>query len=156
MKKLIISSVVAITLSSAVVHAAEHEHKAASPAVEHEHKATAPAAGVNPVKAEMRLLDDAFKNLIDCLILNTPEGIEEPFHEVHKAKANTEAALEKGEIKLPKNGDKMKQFVEMDEQFHHKLEILIEASRKKDMKAVQEVTHKLLNGCVQCHSKFRN
>jgi len=142
MKKLIMSVVVSATLSSAAIVHAEEAKTAAS--------------GVSPVKIEMRLLNDAFKNLIDSLILNTPEGIEEPFHEVHKAKANTEAALEKGEIKLPKNGDKMKQFVEMDEQFHKKLEILIEASRKKDMKTVQETTHKLLNGCVQCHSKFRN
>ncbi|MDO8445535.1 MAG: hypothetical protein Q7T53_05435 [Deltaproteobacteria bacterium] len=129
-------------MGTAIVHAEEAK--------------TAPAAGVSPVKIEMRLLNDAFKNLIDSLILNTPETIEEPFHEIHKAKANTEAALEKGEIKLPKNGDKMKQFIELDEQFHKKLEILIEASRKKDMKTVQETTHKLLNGCVQCHSKFRN
>lgn len=116
---------------------------------------TAPAAD-SPVKVEMRLLDKAFKNLIDSLILNKPEAIEEPFHEVHKAKVNTEKALEKGEIKLPKNSNKMKEFIHMDEQFHGKLEALIEASRKKDMKAIQDVTHKLLNGCVQCHNKFRN
>lgn len=143
MKKYILSAVVSVASGSAAIVNAEEAK-------------TAPAAGISPVKIEMRLLNDAFKNLIDSLILNTPETIEEPFHEVHKAKANTEAALEKGEIKLPKNGDKMKQFVEMDEQFHKKLEILIEASRKKDMKTVQETTHKLLNGCVQCHSKFRN
>ncbi len=141
MKKLIISAVVSIALSSAVVVRAEEAKTATAD---------------NPVKAEMRLLDKAFKNLIDSLILNKPDAIEEPFHEVHKAKANTEKALEKGEIKLPKNSNKMKEFIHMDEQFHGKLEALIEASRKKDMKAVQDVTHKLLNGCVQCHNKFRN
>lgn len=143
MKKYILSAVVSVALGSAAMVHAEEAKPVATPAD-------------SPVKAEMRLLNDAFKNLIDSLILNTPETIEEPFHEVHKAKANTEAALEKGEIKLPKNGDKMKQFVELDEQFHKNLELLIEASRKKDMKTVQETTHKLLNGCVQCHSKFRN
>lgn len=137
MKKSILWAAVSVALiSSVAVHA--EEPKADS-----------------PVKAEMKLLDKAFKNLIDSLVLNTPEAIEEPFHEVHKAKASTEKALEKGEIKLPKNNDKMKQFIEMDEQFHKKLERLLEAARKKDMKAVQEVTHKLLNGCVQCHNKFR-
>ena len=72
------------------------------------------------------------------------------------AKATTEAALKRGEVKLPKNSNRMKEFVHMDEQFHGKLEALIEASRKGDMKAVQDVTHKLLNGCVQCHNMFRN
>lgn len=143
MKKYILSAVVSIALGATMVHAEEA-------------KTAAPAAGISPVKAEMRLLNDAFKNLIDALILNTPETIEEPFHEVHKAKMNTEKALEKGDLKLPKNNDKIKQFVHMDEQFHKKLEVLIEASRKKDMKTVQDVTHKLLNGCVGCHTKFRN
>lgn len=141
MKKYILCAVVSVAISSALIVRAEEAK-------------TAPAD--SPVKAEMRLLDKAFKNLIGSLVLNTPEAIEEPFHEVHLAKANTEKALEKGEIKLPKNNDKMKQFIEMDEQFHKKLEHLLEASRKKDMKAVQELTHKLLTGCVQCHNKFRN
>lgn len=137
MKKSILWAAVSVVLiSTAAVHAEE-------------------AKADSPVKAEMKLLDKAFKNLIDSLVLNTPEAVEEPFHDVHMAKANTEKALEKGEIKLPKNNDKMKQFVEMDEQFHKRLEHLLEASRKKDMKAVQEVTHKLLDGCVQCHNKFR-
>lgn len=137
MKKSVLWAAVSVVLiSAAAVHAEE-------------------AKADSPVKAEMRLLDKAFKDLIDSLVLNTPEAIEEPFHEVHMAKANTEKALEKGEIKLPKNNDKMKQFIDMDEQFHKKLEHLLEAARKKDMKAVQEVAHKLLNGCVQCHNKFR-
>lgn len=141
MKKYILCAVVSVAISSALIVRAEEAK-------------TAPAD--NLVKAEMRLLDKAFKNLIDSLVLNTPDAIEEPFHEVHLAKANTEKALEKGEIKLPKNNDKMKQFIEMDEKFHKKVEHLLEASRKKDMKAVQELTHKLLNGCIQCHNKFRN
>lgn len=143
MKKYILSAVVSIALGSAAIVHAEEAKPVATPAD-------------SPVKAEMRLLNDAFKNLLDSLLLNNPKAIEEPFHEVHKAKANTEKALEKGEIKLPKNGDKMKQFVELDEQFHKKLEVLIEASRKADMKKVQAVTHKLLDGCVGCHTKFRN
>ena len=110
----------------------------------------------NPLKTEMRLLDSAFKNLIDSLIFNNPKTIQEPFEEVHKAKKNTEAALEKGLIKLPKNNDKIKDFVKMDEEFHHNMEGLIEASGKGNMKKVQDITHRLLNGCVQCHNRFRN
>lgn len=143
MKKLVAVAVVSLAMVAGTANAEE--------------ATTTPSeAGISPVKIEMRLLNDAFLNLIDSLVLNTPDLIEEPFHKVHMAKANTEKALEKGEIKLPKNGDKIKQFVELDEQFHKKLEVLIEAAGKKDMKEIQEVTHKLLNACVQCHSKFRN
>ncbi len=114
------------------------------------------ATAESPVKVEMRLLDNAFRNLISSLILNNPGGIGAPFHEVHKAKMNTEKAIKKGEIKLPKNGDKIKEFIAMDEKFHKELEGLLEASGKGDMKKVQDITHKLLDGCVQCHKRFRN
>jgi cytochrome c556 len=110
----------------------------------------------NPIKAEMRLLNDAFHNLINSIILNNPKAVEEPFHEVHRAKANTEKALERGDVRLPKNNDKIKQFIEMDKEFHENMEILIKASRKGDMNKVQKTTHELLNGCIGCHNKFRN
>ena len=110
----------------------------------------------NPIKAEMRLLNDAFHNLINSIILNNPQGVEEPFHEVHRAKANKEKALERGDVRLPKNNDKIKQFIKMDKEFHENMEILIEASQKGDTKKMQEITHKLLNGCIGCHNKFRN
>lgn len=110
----------------------------------------------NPIKAEMRLLNNAFNNLINSLILNNPKAVEEPFHEVHRAKANTEKALERGDVRLPKNNDKIKQFIKMDKEFHENMEILIEASQKGNTEKMQEITHKLLNGCIGCHNKFRN
>ena len=110
----------------------------------------------NPLKTEMQVLDNAFKNLITSIVLNNLSAIEEPFHEVHKAKHKTEEALERKEIVLPKNNDKMAEFTKIDNKFHHELEDLIEASRKGDLKKVQKVTHELLDTCIQCHTKFRN
>ncbi len=110
----------------------------------------------SPVKTEMILLDSAFKNLIGSLVLNNLKDIEEPFHDVHAAREKTEEAIKKGKVVLPKNNEKMKEFIEMDEQFHRKLEALIHASRKGDMKKARQVTHDLLDACVQCHAKFRN
>ncbi len=115
-----------------------------------------PAMLENPLKAEMQVLDNAFKNLITSIVLNNLSAIEEPFHEVHKAKHKTEEALERKEIILPKNNDKMAEFTEIDHEFHHQLEVLIKASRKGDLKKVQKVTHDLLDTCIQCHTKFRN
>lgn len=112
-------------------------------------------AADNPLKQEMRLLDDAFKNLIDALILNKPGIIEEPFHEVHKAKEKTEAALHSGKIKLPKNHDKLEAFVEMDEAFHGKLKELIGASRKRDMEKIKTLTHHILDQCIKCHEAYK-
>ena len=109
----------------------------------------------NPLKEEMRLLDDAFKNLMDALILNKPGIIEEPFHAVHKAKEKTEAALHSGKVKLPKNHEKLEDFVEMDEAFHEKLKKLIGASRKRDMEKIKTITHDILDQCVECHEAYK-
>ena len=50
----------------------------------------------------------------------------------------TGKAIKKGAVKLPKNGDKMKEFIEMDEVFHDKLRTLLRATRKKDMGEVKK------------------
>lgn len=108
----------------------------------------------SPVRVEMRLLDTAFKNLLTSLILNKPEAIKAPFVEVHKAKANTDAAIKKGEAKVPRNNNKMKEFVALDTKFHKLLEQVIGAASKRDMKTVQAITHKITDICVQCHSQY--
>ena len=110
---------------------------------------------VNAVQDEMRSLDGAFKNLVGAVVLDDPASIEGLFIEVQRKRVKTEDALEKGAVRLPKNPDKMKLFVEMDEKFHAGLEKLIEASKKGDMKKVREQTHRLLDSCVRCHEKFR-
>jgi len=109
----------------------------------------------NPLKDEMWRLNAAFKGLIDSLVLRKPGDIAGPFEEVLKAKEKTEAALEKGEIWLPKNNDRKEEFKKMDEAFHGQIEDLIKKSKKGDMKGVQALTHKLLDGCVRCHNMFR-
>ncbi len=118
--------------------------------------AEAPAKpAANPLKDEMWHLNAAFKGLIDSLVLQTPGDIAGPFEEVLKAKAKTDAALEKGEIWLPKNNDRKDEFRKMDEESHGQIEDLIKNSKKGDMKGVQELTHKLFDGCVRCHNTFR-
>lgn len=118
--------------------------------------AAEPSETESPVKAEMRLLNTAYMNLITSLIFNNPGSIAEPFHEVHKATEVTEKAIKSGKVKLPKNNDKMKRFIEMDEQFHKDTEELLTAARRGNMQWVEGVTNKLLTGCIQCHKMFRN
>lgn len=113
------------------------------------------AVKTNPLKEEMWLLNAAYKILVDSLILRNPQAIAGPFEKVLKAKPRTEAALEKGEIRLPKNNDKAGEFKKMDEEFHAMVEDLIGLSKKGDMSGVQKLTHRLLDGCVRCHDSFR-
>ena len=152
MKRIITASTIALSLTlAASAWAQEDEH-----AGHDKHPATNSVPAENALIHEMRLLDKAFKNLIDSLLLDTPEAIEAPFHDVHRAKMATEKALHAGKVKLPKNGDKLDEFVEMDEAFHGKLKKLLGAAGKKDRKGIEASTHEILDSCVQCHSKFRN
>ena len=151
MKRIITASTIALSLFLAASGWAQEDH--------HGHEAQDKAEHVPAemaVKHEMRLLDKAYKNLIDSILLDTPEAIEAPFHDVHRAKMATGKALHAGKVKLPKNGDKLDEFVEMDEAFHGKLKKLLGAARKKERKSIQDSAHEILNSCVQCHSRFRN
>ena len=113
------------------------------------------AAESNPLKEEMRLLDGAYKILIDAIALNNPGIIEGPFQEVLNAKPKTDDALKTGKITLPKNNDRMMMFEKLDEEFHRNVKVLMESSKKGDMRMVQGMAHKLLNGCIHCHANFR-
>lgn len=152
MKRIITASTIALSLCLAASGWAQENRHAGHD--KHSSGDSAPAE--NAVKHEMRLLDKAFKNLIDSLLLDTPEAIESPFHDVHRAKMATEKALKAGKVKLPKNGDKLDEFVALDEAFHGKLKRLLGAARKKDRKGIQASAHEILDSCVQCHSMFRN
>ena len=152
MKRIITASTIALSLSLAASGWAE-EADHSKHMMRDSGEVSAPE---DAVKHEMRLLDAAYKNLLDAILLDTPEAIEPPFHEVHRAKMATEKALHAGKVKLPKNGDKLDEFVEMDEAFHGKLKKLLGAARKKDRKGIQDSAHEILDSCVQCHTRFRN
>lgn len=115
---------------------------------------SAPAAD-NPLKEEMRRLDAAFRSLVNDVVLGNLSAVEGHFQGLHALKERTHAALEKGEIKLPKNGGKMKVFEQYDASFHKELEQLIKASKKGNTKAVRGLTHRLLDACIRCHGVFR-
>ncbi len=114
-----------------------------------------PQAIQNPLSAEMGLLNEAFKGLVEGIILNRWDKIEEPFHAVHMAKQKTHEALHHKQVFLPKNTNKVAEFVKMDETFHHDLEKMLGAVKKKDQKESLRLTHKLLDQCVACHNMFR-
>ncbi|HBR21338.1 MAG TPA: hypothetical protein DD713_02015 [Nitrospiraceae bacterium] len=110
----------------------------------------------NLIMSEMVTLDKAFKTAIDAVLLNQLERIAPAFEDVHKVREQVEHAVkEREKIVLPKNQSLFKVFVRLDNRFHHEVEILVDASKKKNMKAVQRQVSRLLNMCVRCHGLFR-
>ena len=108
------------------------------------------------LREEMVALEEAFETIIDAVIFSNTELIKPAVVRFHKAREKVEMTIisEPGVI-LPKNHDKFKEFVELDIKFHEDFEALEKAAGKGQKKVVKDQTHKLLDGCVVCHERFR-
>jgi cytochrome c556 len=74
---------------------------------------------------------------------------------VHGARMVTEEALKKGGYKPPKNGADLDAFVKQDEAFHDELVKLLKASKANDLPATTKQLGVVLEGCTNCHTKYR-
>lgn len=111
---------------------------------------------VNLVMEEMIALAPAFKTIIDAVVLGDMKMIKPALIGVHEARDKVEKAVKAGQkIDLPKNKDKFKEFVKLDDKFHEDFESLAKAAETGKKKLVKDQTHKLLDACVVCHERFR-
>jgi cytochrome c556 len=113
----------------------------------------APAA--NAVQAEMRLLTTALETAVRGIGAGDVRNVEHALHRVHEAKLATEAALEGGRYRLPKNADRAAVFHALDEAFHGELEQLVKASHNNDVAALSVAMGGALRACPECHAQFR-
>ena len=108
------------------------------------------------LREEMVALEEAFETIIDAVIFSNIELIKPAVVRFHKARGRVEEAISSGpRIILPKNHDKFKEFIELDIKFYGDFEALEKAAGKGEKKVVKDQTHKLLDGCVVCHERFR-
>ena len=117
-----------------------------------------PKAGgeVNLIMEEMTALDQAFKTIIDGVVLGDMERIKPAMMGVYEALERIERALKAGQkVILPKNQGQIREFIRLDDQFHSDLEDLTRAAETGQRKVVKNYAHRLLDSCVVCHEKFR-
>jgi len=117
-----------------------------------------PKAGeeVNLIMEEMTALDQAFKTIIDGVVLGDMERIKPAMMGVYEARERIERALKAGQkVILPKNQGQIREFIRLDDQFHSDLEDLTRAAETGQRKVVKNYAHRLLDSCVVCHEKFR-
>ena len=122
---------------------------------EHRHQGSADHKGPNALVEEMRRLDKAFHEIVSGVALNDSRRVRAAIESLHGAFAKTQDALYHGEAELRKNPQDAKVFERMDRDFHKDLEALSHAAEKNDSKRMNELTKKLLDGCVSCHKSFR-
>lgn len=130
-------------------HAPMHDHAAAPAPAQ---TGTNPA---NPLIAEMQQLDSVFREIVSGVALGDGERVHKAIETMHGTMEHTQEALHSGEVKPPKNADKLKEFEMLDKEFHKNLESLGEAAHANDQKKMLGFTKKLMDGCVTCHSTFR-
>ncbi len=135
-------------------HAAADPHATADPHGGGGATASLPP-GVNAVQNEMRLMNEAWQIILTSVSNNNLAAIPEAIHKVHTARNITVEAINNGEYTLPKNPDKMDEFIQMDNAFHDDLVRLLQAVDANDLQAATKQTGVLLNGCTNCHTKFR-
>ena len=125
------------------------DHASHAPAV------PAPAPAANAVQSEMRLLTATLESAVRGIGAGDVRAVEHEVHRLHAAKEATDAALESGAYRLPKNPEGIARFRELDSAFHGGLGRLVDASRRNDVPATAEAVGVVLSGCQGCHSEFR-
>lgn len=112
-------------------------------------------AGTNPLIEEMVILDSVFRKVVSAVALGDGARVHKALEAMHGAMEKTHEGVHAGTVTLPKNKDRMKEFVKLDTVFHEKLEALAVAGERNDQKKMLSLTKQLLDRCVECHQMFR-
>jgi len=142
----------AILLLAGIPTVVFSQHPAHSP---HLQDAATVPAGANPLIEEMMVRDHAFRDIVSAVSLGDADAVRKALEPMHGTMEKTHAGVREGRVALRKNAGRIKEFKTMDFAFHAKLEALGRAAHHKNQKEMLRITKQLLEGCVQCHSKFR-
>ena len=142
----------ALLFFAGVPQLAFSQHPAHAP---HPMHATTVQSGTNPLIEEMMTLDRAFRDIVSAVSLGETDAVHKVIESMHGAMEKTHEGVSVGTVTLRKNADRATEFKTMDLAFHAKLEALDRAAHHKNQKEMLRITKLLLEGCVQCHTKFR-
>lgn len=109
----------------------------------------------DPLIEEMTALDSAFRDIVSAIALGNNEQVRKALESMHGAMEKTHVGIHAGTVTLRKNASRIKEFIERDQAFHEKLEALDRAARHENEREMLRITKQLLDGCVQCHQRFR-
>jgi hypothetical protein len=111
--------------------------------------------GPNPLIEEMMTLDRVFRDVVSAVALGDNNGVHKALESMHGTMEKTHEGVHTGSVVIPRNATRVKEFVQMDRDFHEKLESLAGAALRNDQKNMLMITKQLLDDCVRCHQMFR-
>lgn len=117
--------------------------------------ATTQTESRNPLISEMRILDGVFREVVSAVSLGDGAAVHKALGAMHGTMEKTGEGVHSGTVRLPKNADRIEEFVKMDKDFHSDLDALAHAAHMNNSKSMLALTGKLLGGCVSCHQVFR-
>lgn len=142
----------AILLFSGIPTLAFSQQPAHSP---HSQNTATAQSGANPLIEEMMVLDHAFRDIVSAVSLGDAGAVRKALEPMHGTMEKTHTGVREGRVTLCKNAARITEFKRMDLAFHAKLEALDRAAYHKNQKEMLRITKLLLEGCAQCHAKFR-
>ena len=142
----------AILLLAGIPTLAFSQHPAHSP---HPQDAATLQTGANPLIEEMMILDRAFRDIVSAVSLGDADAVRKALEPMHGTMEKTQVGVHAGTVTVRKNADRIAEFKSMDLAFHAKLEALGRAAHHNNQKEMLRITKQLLEGCVQCHTKFK-
>jgi cytochrome c556 len=153
MKELIIKVCAIAVLMSCIVipallYAGQDEHQ-------HSHHGKQNPQGENPLMEEMIILDGVFREVVSAVSLGDGARVHKALEAMHGTMEKTHEGVHSGSVKIPRNSDRIDEFVHMDKEFHRNLEALAHAAHADNQQEMLALTKKLLDGCVKCHRTFR-
>ncbi len=134
-------------------HAAHEAHHEAS--VDPGSTAIDPSDPAAAIRHEMRLLERAMHASISAIAAGDLSEIPGQLHAIHGAKDGTQAAIRSGAYRPPLGGDRLEQFVALDDAFHRHLVRLLVASKSQDLAGAAAAVGQAVAGCVGCHAEFK-
>ncbi len=114
-----------------------------------------PDSAADPLVEEMIKLDSVFRDVVSAVALNDANRVLTAIHSMHGAMEKTHEGVHQGTVRIPRNADRIEDFVRQDRQFHADLQKLGHAAGKNDADGMVRLTKKLLDECVACHRMFR-
>ena len=123
--------------------------------VPHPQPVAAVQSDANALLEEMATLDRAFRNIVSAVSLGDTDAVQKALEPMHGTMEKTHEGVHAGTVVVLKNADRIAEFERLDRAFHAKLDALGRAAHHKNNKEMLRITKQLLEGCVQCHMKFR-
>lgn len=120
-----------------------------------QNSATAPRAAASPLVAEMMMLDSVTREMVSAIAQADGARVSKSLDSMREPMEKTQQALRAGTISLPRNGDRLDEFMRSYDSLHAHLEALGRAGSQNNLEAMLMITKQLLETCVTCHRTFR-